>query len=143
MHSSRMRTARLLIVSCSIPCISGGGGGSAQPPLMQNPSPMQTPGCRLPAGCRPPGHVTCDACWEANPLVDRRNDTRLWKHYIPATTVAGGNETNLGQRRNLDYMAMSFMDRRLVYHQGWIQDSLLEAAPTYVFPEFSLADRHC
>ena len=27
--------------------------------------------------------------------VDRRNDTRLRKHYLPATTVAGGNKQNL------------------------------------------------
>ena len=41
MHSSRMRTARLLTVSRSA------GGGSAQPER--------------------PGHVTCDACWECHP----------------------------------------------------------------------------
>ena len=48
MHSSRMRTVRLLIVSCSIPCISGGGfcptPHDAEPlPRMQTPRWMQTP----------------------------------------------------------------------------------------------------
>ena len=42
-RSSRIRTARL--------SSSGWGGVSAQPPLDADP----------------PGHVTCDPCWEANP----------------------------------------------------------------------------
>ena len=36
-------------------------GGICPPPR------CRPPGCR-PPGCRSPGHVTCDACWEANPL---------------------------------------------------------------------------
>ena len=53
-HSSRMHTARF----------PSWGGGSAQPPCRQNP----------------PGHVTCDACWEAPhpPSVDKH----LRKHYL-------------------------------------------------------------
>ena len=31
------------------------------------------------------------AYWDTPPLVDRRKDTRLWKHYLPVSTVAGGN----------------------------------------------------
>ena len=59
MHSRRIHTARLLTVSSSI-------GESAQPPWMQTLW-MQTPiGIRHPGGT-PPGHVTFDACWEANP----------------------------------------------------------------------------
>ena len=60
MHSSRMRTAGLLTVSHSIPCISGG--------ICPTPSDVdRPPGCRLP----PPGHVTCDTCSEANPSPPR------------------------------------------------------------------------
>ena len=48
MHSSRMRTSRLLTISYS-------AGGIC-----------------LNAPDADPGHVTCDACWEANPSpVDR------------------------------------------------------------------------
>ena len=68
MHSSRMRTARLLTISHSI------HWGFAQPPLSADPLPecrplwmqtpnadplwMQTPLDADPPGCRPPGHVT-------------------------------------------------------------------------------------
>ena len=45
------------------------------PPHLLDTDP---PGCRAPE-CRPPGHMTSDACWEANPPVDRRNDTPLCK----------------------------------------------------------------
>ena len=40
---------------------SGGEGGSALLIYIQTPFP---PG----ADPLPPGHVTCDACWESNPL---------------------------------------------------------------------------
>ena len=64
MHFNRMRTARLLTVSCTI---------RRGPPLDADPPRMQTP-----LDADSPGHVTSDACWEANPPpVDRRNDTRL------------------------------------------------------------------
>ena len=82
------------LVSCSIPCISGVGEGLPNPPGRPPPAhppgcrPLwrQTPRCRTPPlgcrpppdadpsctdedlpGCRPPGHVTCDACWETTP----------------------------------------------------------------------------
>ena len=51
MHSSRMRTARLLTVSRS-----ARGGGL--------PTSLEAD---------PPGHVTCDACWEANPLCEQND----------------------------------------------------------------------
>ena len=52
---------RLLTVSRSIPCISGGGGGGSLP----NPTIDRPEGSTQPPRCRP--HlVTCDTCWEAN-----------------------------------------------------------------------------
>ena len=96
MHSSRMRTTRLLTISCSA------GGELSNPLGCKYPLDADFPGCldadptdadpsleadpldadlqcRLPnadpPGCRPlvpgwrlPGHVTCDACWKSNPL---------------------------------------------------------------------------
>ena len=68
MHSSRMRTARLLTVSC-IP----GEGGSAQPTLdadllwMQTPPRCRSPRCRPSSGCRPPG---CRPPLDADPSLD-------------------------------------------------------------------------
>ena len=47
-HSSMMRTDRLSTISRSIPCISREEG---------LPTPLDTD---------PPGHMTCDACWEAS-----------------------------------------------------------------------------
>ena len=45
------------------------------------------PGCRPP----PPGHVTCDACWEANThsLVDRMTED-YENITLPQTSFAGG-----------------------------------------------------
>ena len=74
-----MRTARLLTVCCSVP-----GGGGYRPPLMKTcpgckhtppdaDLQMHTPLYADSPGWRPPGHVTCDACWEANPSpIDRQ-----------------------------------------------------------------------
>ena len=73
MHSSRMCTTRLLTVSH----VSQGGGG------LPNPSSLDAD---------PPGHVTCDACWEANsPAVDRMTDT-CKNITLPQTSFAGGND---------------------------------------------------
>ena len=101
-----MRTARLLTVSHSIrigglpnPC-----GG--RPPWMQTPpgcrplrqTPLDAnpllPGCRPPPGCRPSLEAWKQTPHPGRTPVDRRNDTRLWKHYRPATTVdrVGNNE---------------------------------------------------
>ena len=70
MHSSGMHTARLLTVShgwvsawgclCPEMCLPGG--------VYHTPSPLH-------AGIHPP---------------DRRNDTRLWKHYLDPNLFAGG-----------------------------------------------------
>ena len=88
MHSSRMHTTHLLTVSHSIP----GGGGLPKPHWRQTPLDTDPMDADLPGGGppgmqstleadrqpsrqtpstwmqTPPGHVTCDACWEANPL---------------------------------------------------------------------------
>ena len=46
--------------------------GAAQPhPLDADPPDAD------PLEADHPGNVTCDACWEANPPADRRNDRRL------------------------------------------------------------------
>ena len=75
MHSTRMRTALLLTISHNIPR----WGGATQPPWMQTPPHlwMQTLPVGRPPGGRPSGHVTCDACWEANPPPCEQNDTRV------------------------------------------------------------------
>ena len=44
--------------------------------------------------CLPGGEGGCwciPACTEADPPVDRILDTRLWKHYLSATSFADGN----------------------------------------------------
>ena len=78
--SSSMRTVRCsgrlgcicLGVSAHGGVCPGGGGG-----------------VRVPGGCTP------------SPSVDRILDTRLWKHYLYATTVAGGNNKFLAQAHGL------------------------------------------
>ena len=47
--------------------------------------------CACPGGHECPGGMPC------MPPVDRFLDTRLWKHYLPATTVAGGKYVTAGQ----------------------------------------------
>ena len=128
MHSSRMHTACLLTVSCSIPSISGGGG-------LPNP-----PGCRPPPpGCRPPSpwmqtplnvdspdRVTCDACWEANHPVNRMTH-RCKNMTIPQISIAGGNNDSGGvvkcSPQNLEFNVLgperrSFAEGSLGYLQG-------------------------
>ena len=79
MHSSRMRTTRSLTTSCSICwCLPGERGACVS----------------RGQACVPRGHVCPEgACMpRLPPLVERILDTRLWKHYLPATTLAFGNE---------------------------------------------------
>ena len=76
MHSSRMRTTRFS------GHLGGGGGWGAVCPrgeCLPSGGGVYTP-CPLHAGIHKPP-----------PPVDRIINTRLWKHYLPATTVAGGN----------------------------------------------------
>ena len=69
-------------VGCIPPAflVPGGRGGSAQPPPVGRPPPPDA------------GHMTCDACWEANPhpqpLVNRM--TRKCKNItFPQTLFCG------------------------------------------------------
>ena len=55
----------------------------ADPPLDAEPPWMQTP-----LEAEPPGHVTCDACWEANPPVGRMTDA-CENITLPQTSFAG------------------------------------------------------
>ena len=72
-----------------------------------------TPGGAHPTACpwpplpvHTPTHTCPNACWNTDPLpaqmhagihiphshpVDKMTDTRLWKHYLPATSFVGGN----------------------------------------------------
>ena len=88
-----MRTTRLLTVFRSIPCISGGlpnPTGSPRDPPGSNPLPDADP-----PNVDPPGHVTCDACWKANPTPQ----PPLWIETcenitLPQTMFAGGNNSS-------------------------------------------------
>ena len=65
-----------------------------KPPWMQTP-PRETkpPGGRphpLEAEPLDAGHVTCEACWEANPAPCEQNDTQMQKHYLAQTSFASG-----------------------------------------------------
>ena len=77
------------------------------------PTPLHAypPGCRTPfdadppplaadppPGCRPPGHVTCDGCWEAKhpPLPPTQTNT-CENITLPQTSFAGGKiEADVG-----------------------------------------------
>ena len=71
-----MRTARLLTVSRSIPCLPNppdADPSEGKPPWMQTPD-----------------HVTCNACWESIPhSANRMTDTRK-NITLPQTSFAGG-----------------------------------------------------
>ena len=93
-----MRPARLLTASCSIPTM----GGLPNPLGCRPPLEVEPPRCRPPPNADPspdadaPYHVTCDACWEANPPVNRmihkcKNIT------LPQTSFASGNKKALQQ----------------------------------------------
>ena len=61
--------------------------------LMQTPW-MLTPRCRppwkqTPPGGRSPGLVTCNACWEANPLANRQTGVKTLPY--PKLSFAGSN----------------------------------------------------
>ena len=87
MHSSRMRTVR---------CSGRPGGGSAWRVSAQG------------GVCHTALHIACwdthpqpSACWDTHPTPpsacwdtppDRILDTRLWKHYFSANTLADGND---------------------------------------------------
>ena len=100
MHSSRMHTVRC---SGRLSCHAA-PHCHAYPPATHAPT-MHPPPC-MPPPCSPPAtHAPPPPCMatlpcmlplamhppHACPPVDRILDTRLWKHYLPATTVADGN----------------------------------------------------
>ena len=78
---------------CTIRCSSHLGGGSAQW------EGVCLLGVCLPAvgiwsgGCLPAqgGVCACQGVYTSSP-VDRIRDTRLWKHYLSATSFADGNQ---------------------------------------------------
>ena len=77
----------LLTISRSIPCISGMGGvclrRSASRGSTSSSCGVGGGVWAVPSRCRPSSHVTCDACWEANPEpVDKHQ-----------TSFAGGKES--------------------------------------------------
>ena len=60
-----------------------------RPPWMQSPTlnADPQPWMQTVPGCRPPGHVTFDSCWEANPrLLCEQNDRQ---HYLAPNFVCG------------------------------------------------------
>ena len=92
MHSSMMRTTHSLTVSHSvgvcIPC---------------PPPPHMPPATHAPAMHAPATHTPCHTCplphmppamhvaCHEHPSEDRILDTRLWKHYLPATSLRAVN----------------------------------------------------
>ena len=108
-HSSRMRTAHLLTASHSIPGPMYGGGGGVNAHLPDIPTPWTyPPPLDIPT---PKGHGARDKwerTWDQRYPPSRKNglkiptpiplstDRHLWKHYLPASSLAGGNK----QKRN-------------------------------------------
>ena len=114
MHSSRMRTARLLPVSPSMHCSCGGtclggvpakGGVPAQGGLPAGGVPAW--GCTCPAGVPAQGGVYLSAfvvrrgaasrkgmCPTPHPHPPWWTDKHLRKYYLPATSLAGGKNGN-------------------------------------------------
>ena len=94
------------VVSCN--CLKWKETGTA---ILDQQDQFSTQWC-LPVGCVPPagwpyleegvclwgwGRSACTmALWEGRlPHVDRMTDTRLWKHYLPATSFAGAKNTQI------------------------------------------------
>ena len=107
MHSSRMRTARLLTVSCSIKgegvlhpgrgSASGGLGSVLREMWIQGACTWRGlhPGRlgRVPIDANPLGHVTCHKCWEGNlsPSPMNRMTDMCKSITLLQTSFAGGN----------------------------------------------------
>ena len=73
--------------------VSGRGGGACLGGMHARgacvPGDVHTWGACILGACVPGGRGCVP-----HPSVDRILDKRLWKHYLPATTVAGGNENS-------------------------------------------------
>ena len=48
------------------------------------------------------------------PPVDRRNDTRLWTHYLPATPVARGKNSNVHSLTNIRHLIDNIISNKIV-----------------------------
>ena len=99
MYSSRMRAARLFTISCS-------AWGSTQPPGCRplpldadspdaDPSDADPLWMQTPLDTDPPGHVTCDACWEANSPPPMNRMTHRCKNYLLTSFADGKYVANL------------------------------------------------
>ena len=139
MHSSRMRTIRC----------SGRLSCPAHPLLWCMPPAMTCPSYHA---SPPATHIPCHACppptthkislathappaMHPPPPVDRRNDTRLWKHYFSVTTVADGNHKNVNFISPYLWWSdwlMPVSPELLILHHLWLTWRIV-----YVFP-FSL-----
>ena len=128
-------SGRLSCHACPMPHI---------PLTMHMPPAMHAlPPCML-LPCMPPTHAPCHTCppshmppspmplaTHAHPLVDRILDTRLWKHYLSATTVADGNNQHIYLKNNNGqfYCLLGRAELR------WNFPSLLSDSPDiYKFP---------
>ena len=94
----RMHIARLLTVSHSIPL--GGRGSTSRGVFIQGWSASRGVYIQRvciqgswadPPGCRPPGHVTGDACWETNPSPSRGQTNICENITLPQTSFVRGN----------------------------------------------------
>ena len=88
MHSSRMSNGHLLTISCSAWGFCPSPPGS-RPPSRCRPPEWRPSRYRPSLDVDPPCHVTCDACWEANPPVNRMTH-RCKNITFPQTSFAGG-----------------------------------------------------
>ena len=85
-----MHTARLLTVCLRVGCILMGGGCTPNAPRPE---------------CTPCPIALWDGC---TPLPCEQNDTHLWKHYLPATSFADGNNETSNVLRG-DFLQCLFL----------------------------------
>ena len=122
MHSSRMRTARSLTISHSIPGVICPTPLDADPPgcrpfLHADPPWMLTPAGYRPSldadtslDADPPFHVTCDACWEANPTPMNRMTHRCKNITLPQTSFVGGKNWTWNILETILYKKSRYMN---------------------------------
>ena len=78
-------------------------------PSTTHTTAMHTPCCAWPPAMHAPC-LTCSPRRAPLPSVDRIIDTRLWKHYLSATTVADGKNVlqNIHLQNSLYYLFMNY-----------------------------------